>query len=46
MNAALKYANEIGNSKYVEDIINKGNFQKANPSNYGYKINKLPASEK
>ena len=46
MNAALKYANETGNSKYVEDIINKGNFQKANPSNYGYKINKLPTSEK
>ena len=44
MNAALKYADETGNSKYVEDIINKGNFQKANPSNYGYKTYQLPTS--
>ena len=44
MNAALKYADETGNSKYVEDIINKGNFRKANPSNYGYKTYQLPTS--
>ena len=44
MNAALKYVDETGNSKYVEDIINKGNFQKANPSNYGYKTYQLPTS--
>lgn len=45
MNAALKYADETGNSKYVDDIINKGNFQKANPSDYGYKTYNLPTSD-
>ncbi|RQO42319.1 hypothetical protein DBR39_00130 [Chryseobacterium sp. KBW03] len=42
MNAALQYGLKTGNFKYVEEIITKGNFHRANPSNYGIKIYKLP----
>ncbi|MDQ1094929.1 MULTISPECIES: RHS repeat-associated core domain-containing protein [Chryseobacterium] len=42
MNAALQYGLKTGYFKYVEEIITKGNFHRANPSNYGIKIYKLP----
>ncbi|MGG7440435.1 DUF6443 domain-containing protein [Chryseobacterium arthrosphaerae] len=42
MNAAIKYGIKTGNFEYVEQIINKGNFPRLNPSDYGIKIYKLP----
>ncbi|MFV0482847.1 MAG: RHS repeat-associated core domain-containing protein [Bacteroidales bacterium] len=45
MNAAIKYANETGETKYIDDLIKNGNFHEANPKNYIHKIYKLPTSE-
>ncbi|REC73784.1 hypothetical protein DRF60_19025, partial [Chryseobacterium elymi] len=42
MNAAIKYGIESGNFKYIEEIINKGNFIRRNPLIDNYKVYKLP----
>ncbi|MDH6254458.1 RHS repeat-associated protein [Chryseobacterium sp. H1D6B] len=42
MNAAIQYGIKTGNFRFVEEIITKGNFHRANPSNYGIKVYKLP----
>lgn len=42
MNAAIKYGIKTENFEYVEQLINKGNFPRLNPSDYGIKIYKLP----
>lgn len=42
MVAAIKYGLETGEFKYVQAIIKNGNFQNANPANYGYKVFSLP----
>jgi hypothetical protein len=43
MNAALKYAVETGDNKFVEALINKGNFTKnVDLKQYGIKAYNLP----
>ncbi|WP_137905719.1 hypothetical protein [Chryseobacterium sp. 2VB] len=42
MNAAIQHGIESGNFKYVEEIINKGNFIRRNPLIDNYKVYKLP----
>ena len=42
MNAAIQYGLKTGNFRFVEEIITKGNFTRANPSNYGVNVYKLP----
>ena len=42
MNAAIQYGIKTGNFRFVEEIITKGYFRRANPSNYGIKVYKLP----
>ncbi|WP_394354151.1 RHS repeat-associated core domain-containing protein [Chryseobacterium antibioticum] len=42
MNAAIRHGIESGNFKYIEEIINKGNFIRRNPLIDNYKVYKLP----
>ncbi|ANF49245.1 hypothetical protein A0O34_01130 [Chryseobacterium glaciei] len=42
MNAAIQHGVETGNFKYVEQLINKGNFIRRNPFLDNYKVYKLP----
>ena len=42
MNAAIRYGFETGNFRYVERLINNGNFRNANPASYGIKTYNLP----
>lgn len=41
MSAALKYALETGDMKFVNAILEKGRFINANPIDYGYNIFKF-----
>ncbi|WP_228441444.1 RHS repeat-associated core domain-containing protein [Chryseobacterium phosphatilyticum] len=42
MNAAIQHGIESGNFKYIEELINKGNFIRRNPLIDNYKVYKLP----
>jgi len=42
MNAAIRYALETGDRKFIDALIKNGNFQYANPAQYGIKIYNLP----
>lgn len=42
MNAAIQYALETGDRKFIDALIKNGNFTIANPANYGIKIYNLP----
>ncbi|HWK02413.1 MAG TPA: RHS repeat-associated core domain-containing protein [Puia sp.] len=42
MNAAIKYALETGDKKYINALIKNGNFSVADPAAYGIKVYQLP----
>jgi RHS repeat-associated protein len=42
MNAAIQYALETGDKKYIEALIKNGNFFAADPAKYGYKVYNFP----
>lgn len=42
MNAAIQYALETGDKKYIDALIKNGNFTQADPSKYGIKVYNLP----
>ena len=42
MNAAIQYALETGDRKFIEVLIKNGNFTTANPANYAISVYDLP----
>jgi RHS repeat-associated protein len=42
MNAAIQYTLETGDNKFVQSLIQNGNFTQANPAQYGVKVYNLP----
>lgn len=42
INAAIKFGLKTGDFKYVRELIKNGNWTRANPAKYGYKIYNLP----
>ncbi|PSL47422.1 RHS repeat-associated protein [Chitinophaga niastensis] len=42
MNAAIQYTLETGDNKFVQSLIQNGNFTHANPAQYGVKVYNLP----
>ncbi|MGV6862647.1 MAG: RHS repeat-associated core domain-containing protein [Putridiphycobacter sp.] len=46
MYAAIKYAIETGDTKYINSILKNSNIQNANPKAYGYKTYECPKLQK
>lgn len=42
MNAAIRYYLSTGNDKFVNSLLNNGNFTINNPKNYGYRSYSFP----
>lgn len=42
MNAAIQHTLETGDNKFVQPLIQNGNFTQANPAQYGVKVYNLP----
>lgn len=41
MNAAIQYALETDDKKFIDALIKNGNFSHVNPASYGYKVYKF-----